>query len=98
MGCYQNTGRALGDILKTFGRFANIKKRYTKCTDAADQRGITVVGLDDRKCWTGENAASSYDKYGKSGPCNTNKKGKSAGFTVSGTMAVYKKDINGKLI
>lgn len=97
MGCYQNRGRALGDILlRDLYSTGDINEKYDRCTKAANEQGITVFGMDDRRCWTGENAESKYDMYGKSTDCKTHQMKRTMGFTVSQTMAVYKKDNNGK--
>ena len=85
-------------MLQKLRRFFTIAKKYKTCTEAADQKGITLVGLDDRRCWTGDDAASSYDMYGHA-TCTSNKKGNiQLGNLESGTMAVYQKDNNGKLL
>jgi len=89
---------ALGDMLQKLRRLFTIPKKYKTCTEAAEQKGITLVGLDDRRCWTGDDAASSYDMYGHA-TCTSNKKGNiQLGNLESGTMAVYQKDNNGKLL
>ena len=62
----------------------------------ADAKGITVFGLDDKQCWTGQNAADTFNKYGNSGQCYTNKGGKSMGYFASESMSVYKKNDKGK--
>ena len=96
MGCYQNRGRALGDVLLKV-RSSRMSKNYAACVKAANDQGITLFGLDGKNCWSGKNA-SSYDMYGKSGQCKSNKKRTlSAGFMASGTIFVYQKD-NGNLI
>ena len=98
MGCYQNRGRALGDILVRLGRFGTMSKKLDKCVNAAENQGITLFGMDDTRCWTGENAASSYNIYGTSAQCRTSKRGSlRSGLAASETIFVYQKD-NGKLI
>ena len=57
-----------------------------------------MFGFDDTKCWTGSNAASSYDMYGSAvGKCGTTRSGLRYGFMASETMFVYQKK-GGKLI
>ena len=73
------------------GNKPSISSRYDACVAAADQLGITLFGLDDKRCWTSQSAYNSYDKYGTSGQCKT-KKGLSGGLTEAGTMYVYQKD------
>lgn len=88
VGCYQNRGRALGDILLNPKDSADVSEKYEQCMIAASGQGVTVFGIDDSKCWTGPNAASSYDRYGLAkGKCGNTK----AGFMASDTMFVYQK-------
>ena len=90
IGCYQNRGRALGDILFKFKRFAKTSTKYEQCVTAASNQGAMLFGLEDTKCWTGENAAGSYDMYGLAkGKCETAKNGLRYGFMASETMFVY---------
>ena len=91
--CFYNRGRALGTILSRVGR--TLRRNYAKCKAVADRRGVSVFGLDDQTCWSGDNGANSYDIYGNSGRCQT--RGViGAGYKVSGTVFVYEKDSNGK--
>ncbi|XP_020605695.1 hemicentin-1-like isoform X2 [Orbicella faveolata] len=91
MGCYQNRGRALGDILFK-SRRGKISRKYGQCVTAANKRGVTVFGLDDTRCWTGQNAASSYDIYGTAvGRCGSTKGGLHYGFLASEIVFVYQK-------
>ena len=96
MGCYQNTGRALADILRGVNGKRTVSKKLNVCRKTADAKGITVFGLDDKQCWTGQNAADTFDKYGNSGQCYTNKGAKSMGYFASESMSVYKKNDKGK--
>ena len=96
VGCYQNTGRALADILRGVNGKRTVSKKLNVCRKTADAKGITVFGLDDKQCWTGQNAADTFDKYGNSGQCYTNKGGKSMGYFASESMSVYKKNDKGK--
>lgn len=97
VGCYQNRGRALGEILFKPKRRAKISAKYQQCVAEADTQGATLFGFDDNKCWKGANAASSYDMYGKAeGKCGSTKRGLRYGFMASETMFVYqKKEGNG---
>ena len=97
MGCYQNRGRALGDILFK-SRRGKISRKYGQCVTAANKRGVAVFGLDDTRCWTGQNAASSYGIYGTAvGTCGSTKRGLDYGFLASETVFVYQKK-GGKLM
>ena len=92
IGCYQNRGRALGYLLSKFKRFAKISTKYKQCVTAADDQGVMLFGLEDTKCWTGKNAARTYDMYGLAkGKCGTAKNGLRYGFMASETMFVYQK-------
>ena len=95
VGCFKNIDRALDEVLARVGNKPSITSRYDACVEAAGNAGITLFGLDDKRCWTSQSAYVSYDKYGTSGQCKT-KKGKSGGLTVAGTMHVYQKDAGGK--
>ena len=98
MGCYQNRGRALGEVLFKFKRFGKMQKKYGQCVTTANQKGVTVFGLDDTRCWTGKNAASSYDIYGTAvGRCGSTKGGLRYGFLASETVFVYENK-GGKLM
>ena len=98
MGCYQNRGRALGDILLEVGPLANITSKLDACKNTAAQQGVSVLGLDDMKCWTGKNAASTYHMYGTAHLCKTNNMGNiytGMGSFASESIFVYIKDNNG---
>ncbi|RMX52480.1 hypothetical protein pdam_00013778 [Pocillopora damicornis] len=69
VGCFMNTVRALGQILERVGSKSSISARYAACTSAADNEGVTLFGMDDRRCWTGEKAESTFSKYGTSDQC-----------------------------
>ena len=92
VGCYQNKGRALGEILFKFKRFGGMKKKYGQCVTKANHKGVTAFGLDDTRCWTGQNAASSYGIYGTAGVrCGSIKGHLRYGFLASETVFVYQK-------
>ena len=98
LGCYQNRGRALDDILSKFKRFGKMQKKFGQCVTKANSKGVTLFGLDDTRCWTGQNAASSFGIYGTaSGRCGSTKGGLRFGFLASETMFVYQKK-GGKLL
>lgn len=92
VGCYKNIGHALDDVIAKAGSNTGISRHYAACENAADQAGILMFGLDERKCWTAENAERVYSKYGSSENCRTNKKGNlRCGLNAAGTMFVYEK-------
>ena len=98
MGCYQNRGQALDKILFKFKRFGKVEKKYGQCMTKANQEGVTVFGLDDTRCWTGQNAATSYGVYGTAaGKCGSTKRRLRYGFLASQTVFVYQKK-GGKLM
>lgn len=88
-----NSDRALGQLLERFVSKPSISSRYAACTSAADSGDVTLFGMDDRRCWTGENTESirTFDKYGTSGTCKT-RKGLSGGLSEYETMFVYIKE------
>ncbi|XP_078346362.1 uncharacterized protein LOC144631716 isoform X2 [Oculina patagonica] len=90
VGCYQNRGRALGDVLFKPKRFAKIATKYEQCVAEADTKGVTLFGFEDTKCWSGSKA---YDMYGKAvGKCGSTRKGLRYGYGASETMFVYEKN------
>lgn len=92
-----NSVRALGQILERVGSKSSISVRYAACTSAADNEGVTLFGMDDRRCWTGEKAESTFTKYGTSDQClDARKVPLSGGLSESGTMFVYEKDASGE--
>ena len=72
-----------------------IGSRFEACKKEAEGKGITLFGMDDKRCWIGENADSPYDKYGTSGLCKKTKKGINYGLSQDDTMQVYMKDVEG---
>ena len=73
-----------------------ISTRYAACMSEADAKGITLFGMDDNRCWIGENTDSTYSKYGTSGLCKKTKKDIYYGQSEHDTMRVYMKDVEGK--
>ena len=96
VGCYQNRGRALGDTMRSVGSYRNINRKLDACKETAVQTGIIVFGLDDKRCWSGQDAENTYDDYGSSGQCKANTDGNSMGYFASESVSVYKKNSNGK--
>lgn len=93
VGCYKNSVRALDKTLKAKSKL--ISSRYAACISEADGNEITLFGMDDKRCWIGEDAYSAYDTYGNSGLCKTTKKRINYGLSADGTMRVYMKDVEG---
>lgn len=86
----------MGETVRSVGSQKGLNKKLNDCKETAGQKGITVFGLDDKICWSGQNAANTYDMFGASGQCKTNKRGNSMGYFASESIAVYKKDNNGE--
>ena len=97
MGCYQNRGRALGEILFKFKRRGGMKTKYEQCKTKANQaEKVTVFGLDDTRCWISQDAGSPYDIYGTAaGRCGSTKGRLRYGFLASETVFVYQKKLKG---
>ena len=95
VGCFKNSDRALDVVLERVGSKKSISARYAACTSAANSADVALFGMDDRRCWTGENAESTFSQYGTSGQCKT-KNGLGSGLSESETMFVYEKDADGK--
>lgn len=76
----------------------SISSRYAACMSEADGKGITLFGMDDNRCWIGENTDSTYSKYGTSGLCKKTKKGLYYGLSEHDTMRVYMKDVQGNYL
>lgn len=83
-------------MLKVGGK-SSIGSRYQACVNAANNKGVTLFGLDDKRCWTSQNAYASYSKYGTSGTCKKAKNGElEGGLSESGSVYVYQRDQDGK--
>ena len=86
--------QALDTYFLRAGNIGSIGKRYQACEEKADEDGITLFGMDDKRCWTSDNAANSYDKFGPSGQCKESN-GRSSGITESSSVYVYRKNKKG---
>ena len=96
MECYKMIMQALDKYFVRAGNIPSIGKRYKACEEKADKEGITLFGMDDKRCWTSDQARSNYDKFGASGKCK--KKGEySTGLSESDTMFVYQKEKGNKM-
>ena len=90
------TAKALDEHFLRAGNIRAMGKRYSACVKAADEKGITLFGMDDKRCWTSDNPEHSYKKFGKSGQCKKGKGSLSTGLTKSSTVFVYQKSDQGK--
>ncbi|XP_078347947.1 lactadherin-like [Oculina patagonica] len=91
IGCYKMTSRALDTYLVRAGNITSISKRYQACEKKADEEGITLFGMDDKRCWTSDDAGRSYDKFGPSEHCKE-KAGYSSGISERFSLYVYRKN------
>ena len=82
--------QALDTYFVRAGNLPSIAKRYEACVKKADADGITLFGVDDKRCWTSHQAKTSYYKFGSSGKCKT-KGVLSGGLSASDTVFVYQK-------
>ena len=96
LGCYQNRGRALNESYLNVLRLG-VRARVSACQTGANDRGFAVVGVGNKRCWSGQDL---YSKYGASGHCKYNRQDQNAGsgFHTSSTIVVYKKNGNGKFL
>lgn len=86
--------RALDRVLVRGGNIPSNSKRFQACVERADEKGITLFGMDEKRCWTSDDAEQSYDRFEPSGDCKK-KNGKASGFAESLTVFVYQKDNQG---
>ena len=63
---------------------------FEYCKEKAQTFGYKIFGADDKACWSGDDAANSYDDYGKSKKCSVSKKtGNGSGKELNGDIFVY---------
>lgn len=91
VGCYKNSVCVLVEILKVKSKLIN--SWYVVCMLEVDGKGIMLFGMDDNRCWIGENMDSIYSKYGILGLCKKMKKGLYYGLLEYDIMCVYMKDV-----
>lgn len=60
------------------------------CKKKAASKAVALFGLDDKKCWTGQNAINSFYKYGTSAQCSySNNHEVAIGSFASESIYVY---------
>ena len=97
VGCYQNRERALGDILLGVAGNATMISKLDACKKKAASKAVALFGLDDKKCWTGQNAINSFYKYGTSAQCSySNNHEVAIGSFASESTYVYLMSKKGK--
>lgn len=89
--------RVLDRYFSRVGNIRSIDKRFRACVKRADEQGITVFGMDDRRCWTSDVTEQSYDKFASSKDCKE-KRGKASGLSDSLSVFVYRKIDQGKML
>ena len=63
---------------------------FDYCKGKAETFGYKMFGADDKSCWSGDNAESTYDKYGESKLCVFSvKSGHGSGQDENGDVFVY---------
>lgn len=61
------------------------------CKAKAETFGYKMFGADNKNCWSGDQAESTYNKYGESNLCSfKSKTGNGAGNDNNGDVFVYK--------
>ena len=88
--------RALDKSFKRIENIPYINKKFQACVKKAVEEGITMFGIDDKNCWTSDDAEQSYFKFGTSWKCNMN--GKATGLAKYLTVSVYRKDDQGGML
>ena len=86
--------RALDRSFVTAENKPSNSERFQACVKRADEEGINLFGMDDKRCWTSDDTEQTYYKFGSSGNCSKNN-GKASGLTKSLTVFVYQKDDKG---
>ena len=88
------TSQALDTYFVRAGNIPSISKRYQACVEKANEEGITLFGMDDKRCWTAKKPERTFDKFGSSGHCKE-KGGYSSGMAERSTVYVYRKNDKG---
>lgn len=92
-GCFLNKAPklALPDSFdKNVAEIQGIDNKFEYCKEKAETFGYKAFGVDDKNCWSGDNAESTFAYWGKSSGCTVSKKGNGAGSEVNGNMFVYR--------
>ena len=88
--------RALDRSFVTAENKPSNSERFQACVKRADEEGINLFGMDDKRCWTRDDTEKTYYKFGSSENCSKNN-GKASGLTKSLTVFVYQKDDKGEV-
>lgn len=92
VGCYVNS--APPALPKPFDQnvssVSGVVAMFEYCKDKAETHGYKTFGVDDKACWSGDNAGETYDDFGKSDKCSVSKEtGNGAGKDINGDIFVY---------
>ena len=95
MGCYSNKSpaNALPDSFDSnVSSVSGPDAIYDYCKAKAESASRKVFGADEKNCWSGGNAESTYNKYGGSSQCVFSRAGTghANGQEKYGSMFVYK--------
>ena len=64
---------------------------FDYCKEKAEAFGYKIFGADDKGCWSGDDAESTYKKYGVSKLCDFSRRtGHGSGKDTNGDVFVYK--------
>ena len=63
---------------------------FEHCRDKAESFGYKLFGVDNKNCWSGNDAENTYDDHGISSECYVNNQGYGVGSEINGDMFVYR--------
>ena len=63
---------------------------FKHCAEKAEAFGYKVFGADDKNCWSGDMAETTYDDHGTSAQCSISKSGNGSGKETNLDMFVYR--------
>ena len=90
--CFLNSAPAIlpQAFDKNVGSVSGTEAMVEYCQEKAEKFGYKTFGIDDKGCWSADNAASVYDDYGKSNACTISKKtGNGVGAEINADIFVY---------
>ena len=92
-GCYVNMSpeRALGkSIDNNVENTQGNNNIFYYCVKKAEIFGYKIFGADNKNCWVGDDAETTYDKFGGSSKCSISKSGYGSGTALYADMFVYR--------
>ena len=94
MGCYSNkspTNALPYPFDSNVSTVSGPDAIYDYCKAKAKSLGYKLFGTDEKKCWSGDDAKNTYDKYGGSTQCEFSKAGTghASGRDMYGSVFVY---------